>query len=136
MYVCMYMYICTHTHTQACFFKSKEDPEGSKNMIKFLQDLTQETVIDIKSTIASAEVRSCTQDKIELQIQRWVSCIAVTVASIDLVYHCVCVYVYVYTYVCVHVFVDMYTCVYRYITMCKHINFTIYMYKDIDIYIS
>jgi len=55
---------------QACFFKSKEDPEGSKQMIKFLQALTQETIIDLKGTLAGAEVRSCTQDTVELQIDR------------------------------------------------------------------
>lgn len=55
---------------QACFFKSKEDPEGSKNMIKFLQDLTQETIVDVKATLAAAQVRSCTQDSVELQITR------------------------------------------------------------------
>jgi hypothetical protein len=42
-------------------------------MIKFLQDLTQETVVDIKATIAAAEVRSCTQATVELQIQRSVA---------------------------------------------------------------
>lgn len=57
---------------QACLFKTKEDPEGSKKMINFLQDLTQETIVDIQATLANAEVRSCTQDSIELQIKRCV----------------------------------------------------------------
>jgi len=60
----------SYSTAQACMFKSKEDPEGSKQVIKFLSGLTQETIVDIKGTLAEAEVRSCTQDSVELQIQR------------------------------------------------------------------
>jgi len=55
---------------QALHFKSKEDPEGSKTMIKFLSDLTLETIVDIQGTLASAEVRSCSQTKVEVQVER------------------------------------------------------------------
>ena len=58
------------TTVQACLFKSKEDPEGSKQIIKFLSDLTLETIVDIQGTLAAAEVRSCSQDTVELQVQR------------------------------------------------------------------
>jgi aspartyl-tRNA synthetase len=58
------------TTVQACLFKSKEDPEGSKTTIKFMQDLTLETIVDIQGTLAAAEVRTCSQGKIELQVMR------------------------------------------------------------------
>jgi len=58
------------TTVQACHFKSKEDPDGSKTMIKFLQDLTLETIVDIQGTLAAAEVRSCSQSNVEIQVTR------------------------------------------------------------------
>lgn len=58
------------TTVQACHFKTTEDPEGSKMMIKFLQDLTLETIVDIQGTLAAAEVRGCSQSNVELQVTR------------------------------------------------------------------
>ncbi len=58
------------TTVQALRFKSAEDPEGSKAMINFLSDLTLETIVDVQGTLAAAEVRSCSQNKIEIQVDR------------------------------------------------------------------
>jgi len=66
---------------QACLFKDKEDPEGSTRALKWLADLTLESVVDIKGTLAAAEVRSCSQQTVELQISR---CYAVSRAPVQL----------------------------------------------------
>lgn len=59
-------------HTvQAVFFKDKEDPEGSQKMIKYLKTLTVESIIDLEGAIvADANVKSCSLQTIELNIQR------------------------------------------------------------------
>lgn len=33
---------------QACLFKDKEDPETSKRMIKFIGEVGQESIVDVK----------------------------------------------------------------------------------------
>lgn len=58
------------TTVQACHFKSKDDPDGSKRMIKFLSDLTLESIVDIQGTLSAAEVRSCSQTTVEIQVER------------------------------------------------------------------
>ena len=58
------------TTVQALHFKSKEDPEGSKTMIKFLSDLTLESIVDVQGTLSAAEVRSCSQTNVEIQVER------------------------------------------------------------------
>merc|ERR1719223_1273125 len=55
---------------QALFFKDKEDPEGSKKMIKYLKTLTVESIIDIEGTLAEAEVKSCSVQNLEVNINR------------------------------------------------------------------
>lgn len=55
---------------QACYFKDKEDPEGSKKMIKYLKSLTVESMIDLEGTLEEAEVRSCSIQNVELKINR------------------------------------------------------------------
>lgn len=58
-------------HTvQACYFKDKEDPEGSQKMIKYLKSLTVESMIDLQGTIREADVKSCTIKTLELNINR------------------------------------------------------------------
>ena len=58
-------------HTlQACYFKDKEDPEGSKRMLKYLGGLSAESVVDIAGTLAAADVKSCSIGGLELQIDR------------------------------------------------------------------
>ncbi|KAL7574237.1 hypothetical protein ACA910_012492 [Epithemia clementina (nom. ined.)] len=58
-------------HTvQACYFKDKEDPEGSKKMLKFLKSLTLESIIDIEGTLAEADVISCSVKNFEIKLKR------------------------------------------------------------------
>lgn len=58
-------------HTvQACYFKDKTQPELSKQMIQYLKTLTLESVIDLEGSIVSANVKSCSIQTVELQIQR------------------------------------------------------------------
>jgi len=59
-------------HTvQALYFKDKEDPEGSKKMLKYLKSLTVESVIDLEGTIVGgANVKSCSVQTVELSIER------------------------------------------------------------------
>lgn len=55
---------------QALFFKNKDDPDGSKKMIKYLKTLTVESIIDIEGTLAEAEVKSCSVQNLEVNINR------------------------------------------------------------------
>jgi aspartyl-tRNA synthetase len=58
-------------HTiQACYFKDKENPEQSQNMIKYLKSLTLESVIDLEGTLQEADVKSCSVQTLELAINR------------------------------------------------------------------
>lgn len=58
-------------HTiQATFFKNKDDPEMSQKMIKYLKSLTIESIIDLEGTIVEADVKSCSVNDVELQINR------------------------------------------------------------------
>jgi len=55
---------------QACFFKDKEDPEGSAKMIRYLKSLTVESIIDLEGVVAEASVKSCSVQDVELNIKR------------------------------------------------------------------
>jgi aspartyl/asparaginyl-tRNA synthetase len=55
---------------QAVFFKDKENPEFSQKMIKYLKSLTEESIVDLEGTLASSEVRSCSVQNVEIQINR------------------------------------------------------------------
>lgn len=58
-------------HTVQCvFFKDKDRPEFSQQMIKYLKSLTEESVIDVEGVLESAEVRSCSVQTMEVKIQR------------------------------------------------------------------
>lgn len=58
-------------HTvQGVFFKDKENPEQSQKMIKYLKSLTEESVIDIEGTLVSSNVKSCSLQSMEVQIER------------------------------------------------------------------
>lgn len=58
-------------HTvQATFFKNKDDPETSQKMVKYLKSLTVESIIDIEGTLVEADVRSCSVQDSEIQINR------------------------------------------------------------------
>ena len=53
---------------QAVFFKSKEFPRQSKEMLASLQSLTEESIIEVSGTLQAAEVISCSQSTVEIAI--------------------------------------------------------------------
>ena len=55
---------------QVCYFADKSNPEQSKQMIKFIDQLTLESFVDIYGTISAAKVKSCTQNDVEIQIRK------------------------------------------------------------------
>lgn len=57
---------------QACHFKQK-DPNlatQSKDLIKFVSGLTLESIVDIYGTVVSADVKACTQNNVEIQLEK------------------------------------------------------------------
>eukprot|EP00908_Phaeocystis_cordata_P000971 Transcript_11050.p1 GENE.Transcript_11050~~Transcript_11050.p1 ORF type:complete len:602 (+),score=274.84 Transcript_11050:115-1806(+) len=54
---------------QACFFKDKETPRQSKEMLSWLSELTAESIIDVRGELVSAQVQSCSQGNVELAIR-------------------------------------------------------------------
>lgn len=58
-------------HTvQAVYFKDKENPEMSQKMIKYLKTLTEESIIDLEGTLVDSDVKSCSVQTLELNIER------------------------------------------------------------------
>jgi aspartyl-tRNA synthetase len=59
-------------HTvQVCFFKDKENPQGSAKMIQYLKTLTVESIIDLEGTIVGdVDVKSCSVKTVELSLLR------------------------------------------------------------------
>jgi hypothetical protein len=56
---------------QACYFADKKaDKEQVKKMVKFISDLTLESIVDIQGLVVPANVKSCSCSDIEIQIQR------------------------------------------------------------------
>ena len=57
---------------QACYFKDKENPDLSKDMIKYLKTLTVESIVDLEGVVVNANspIKSCSVSHLELQIQR------------------------------------------------------------------
>jgi len=55
---------------QALHFKDKTNPDPSKAMIKFVGNIPLESIVDIQGVIANAEVKSCSQNNVELQIRK------------------------------------------------------------------
>lgn len=55
---------------QACHFKDKDHPEQSKAMIKYVSSIPLESIVDIQGVVASADVKSCSQKNVELQIKK------------------------------------------------------------------
>ena len=55
---------------QACFFKDKERPTASKQFLTQLGQLTTESVIEVEGTLSSAQVTSCSQKTVEIQVSR------------------------------------------------------------------
>jgi aspartyl-tRNA synthetase len=67
---------------QACHFKEKSSQgsssstggaaveENSKAMLKFLKNIALESIVDICGVVAPANVKSCTQNNVEIQIRK------------------------------------------------------------------
>lgn len=55
---------------QACHFKDKASPDISKAMIKYVGGLTLESIVDIMGVVSEADVKSCTQNNVEIQIKK------------------------------------------------------------------
>ena len=55
---------------QCCHFKNKEQPDVSKELIKYASTIAPESIVDVYGTIVSADVKSCTQNNIEIQIEK------------------------------------------------------------------
>jgi len=53
---------------QAVFFKDKQTPNQSKQMIAALGSLTEESVIDVRGQLVVADVKACSQSSVEVQI--------------------------------------------------------------------
>ena len=55
---------------QGLHFKDKENVDISKSMIKFIGNIQLESIVDIYGVVANANVKSCSQDNVELQIRK------------------------------------------------------------------
>ena len=60
---------CFYT-IQACHFKDKNQPDISKQLIKFTGNISTESIVDIIGVVSTAEVKSCTQNDVEIQIKK------------------------------------------------------------------
>eukprot|EP00903_Cladosiphon_okamuranus_P012906 g12050.t1 len=60
----------TASTVQAVHFKDKENPEDSKRMIKYVGTLPLESIVDVQGKLVEANVKSCTQSNVEIQIKR------------------------------------------------------------------
>jgi aspartyl-tRNA synthetase len=61
-------------HTvQACHFKSKENTllaEASKRLLKYVSTLALESVVDVCGTVVAADVKGCSQQTVEIYIEK------------------------------------------------------------------
>jgi aspartyl-tRNA synthetase len=67
---------------QVVYFKDKSSPEAleaSQTMLKWLSDLTPESLVDIQGNVVSAQVKSCSVSNIEIALKR---CFVVSRANI------------------------------------------------------
>lgn len=52
---------------QSCHFKDKAHADLSKKFIKFVGDIPLESIVDVYGEVVAADVKSCTQQKVEIQ---------------------------------------------------------------------
>ena len=55
---------------QVCHFKDKSSIETSKKLIKFMESLPLESIVDVYGSVQSANVISCTQNAVEINAQK------------------------------------------------------------------
>jgi aspartyl-tRNA synthetase len=53
---------------QACFFKDKSRPAQSAAMLAALGGLSEESIVDVRGVLSAADVKSCSQRSVELQL--------------------------------------------------------------------
>ena len=56
--------------TQAVHFKDKDDADNSKDLIKYAGGIALESIVDVQGVVAAADVKSCTQANVELQVRK------------------------------------------------------------------
>lgn len=55
---------------QACHFKDKNQADASKALIKFVASLSLESIVDIYGEVRAADVKACSQNTVEIGIER------------------------------------------------------------------
>lgn len=55
---------------QACHFKDKNQADASKALIKFVSSLSLESIVDIYGEVRAADVKACSQNTVEIGIER------------------------------------------------------------------
>lgn len=55
---------------QACYFKEKEAADASKQMLKWLAGVPEESVVDVEGRLVEASVKSCSRSNVEIQLRR------------------------------------------------------------------
>jgi aspartyl-tRNA synthetase len=55
---------------QIAYFKDKNNPIESKKLIKYVEALTPESIVDVRGRIVGADVHSCTQRDVEIHLQQ------------------------------------------------------------------
>jgi aspartyl/asparaginyl-tRNA synthetase len=60
----------TSSTIQITYFKDKTNPIESKKLLKYLEGLTVESIIDVRGKIVSAKVHSCTQSSVEMNLSQ------------------------------------------------------------------
>ena len=58
----------TFNTVQACHFKDKENPDISKQLIKYVGALPLESIVDVMGIVSAADVKSCSQSNVEIKI--------------------------------------------------------------------
>jgi aspartyl-tRNA synthetase len=53
-----------------CHFKDKTQAEASKQLIKFAAGIALESIVDVLGTVAAAEVKSCSQNDVEVAMEK------------------------------------------------------------------
>eukprot|EP01041_Mallomonas_annulata_P009105 gene9104-18867_t len=55
---------------QGLHFKDKTNPDISKSMIKYVGSIPVESIVDIVGKVVTADVKSCSQNNVEIQIEK------------------------------------------------------------------
>ena len=68
---CFLVLRSNHSSTiQITYFKDKKNPIESKKLIKFVESLPVESIVDVQGMILLAKVHSCTQSDVEINLQK------------------------------------------------------------------